>query len=330
MAGTSKAAEGIVGPAFDNSQARAGAGFAALACLPARSRNSSYTGAMTEPILLCCDLDRTLLPNGPQPESPAARPTLRSLAERPELHLVYVSGRSERLLDEAIATWELPEPTLAVGDVGSTVLQRVNGLWQPVRQWWDEIAPAWNGYEARELHAHLAGEDGLRLQEVDRQNRFKLSYYTAPDLEPELLRQRIAERLGPLGVHASVIWSVDELESVGLLDVLPETATKLHAVQFVSQQLGVGLARTVFAGDSGNDLPALTSGLQAVLVANASPQVRKAAVDSVTQRGFTDTLYLAQGAFDMNGNYAAGALEGLAHFLPETRPWIESAIAAGT
>ena len=36
-------------------------------------------------ILLCSDLDRTLIPNGTQPESPQARPLLRSLAARPEL-----------------------------------------------------------------------------------------------------------------------------------------------------------------------------------------------------------------------------------------------------
>ena len=40
---------------------------------------------MASPILLCCDLDRTLIPNGPQPESPGARPLLRALAHHPGL-----------------------------------------------------------------------------------------------------------------------------------------------------------------------------------------------------------------------------------------------------
>jgi len=38
----------------------------------------------------------------------------------------------------------------------------------------------------------------------------------------------------------------------------------------------------------------------------------------------SDTLYIAKGDFlDMNGNYAAGVLEGVAHFLPETITWMK-------
>jgi hypothetical protein len=88
--------------------------------------------------------------------------------------------------------------------------------------------------------------------------------------------------------------------------------------------VGVDEKRLVYAGDSGNDLPVLTSGLQAVLVANAIPEVREQALNEVRKRGCPEKLYLAHGGFlGMNGNYAAGILEGLAHFLPETRNWME-------
>ena len=81
---------------------------------------------------------------------------------------------------------------------------------------------------------------------------------------------------------------------------------------------------TVFAGDSGNDLPALTSGLQAVLVHNARREVREEALRSVREKGISERLYLALGDFlDMNGNYAAGVLEGLAHFQPDTLCWLK-------
>ena len=89
------------------------------------------------------------------------------------------------------------------------------------------------------------------------------------------------------------------------------------------ERKGYDESRVVFAGDSGNDLPALTSGLQAVLVANANEEVRQEAVREVTALGISAKLYLAQGDFlGMNGNYSAGVLEGLAHFLPETREWM--------
>jgi len=80
-------------------------------------------------ILLCSDLDRTLLPNGPQPESPRVRELLRHIAERPEIRLAYVSGRHRELLREAIDSYRLPEPDYAITDVGTRIYETGNGHW---------------------------------------------------------------------------------------------------------------------------------------------------------------------------------------------------------
>jgi hypothetical protein len=241
---------------------------------------------------------------------------------------VYVTGRSQQLLDEAIAHWNLPLPELAVGDVGTTILEPTDHGWQPLASWWNEIAPAWNELQASELHRHIGDQPELTLQEQERQSRFKLSYYAPSDLDWKPVCARVHEQLMSLGVRASLIWSVDETNDVGLLDVLPESATKLHAVRFVGRRLGIHESRTVFAGDSGNDLPALTSGLNAILVANARSEVRDAAIAGARERGTPERLYVACGDLGMNGNYAAGVLEGLAHFFPETRRWIEQALGS--
>ena len=82
----------------------------------------------------------------------------------------------------------------------------------------------------------------------------------------------------------------------------------------------------VFAGDSGNDLDALTSGLQAILVKNSAPEVQKTARQELEEQGRTGCLYIAEGGLKgMNGNYAAGVLEGLVHFFPETVEWLQHA-----
>jgi hypothetical protein len=121
---------------------------------------------------------------------------------------------------------------------------------------------------------------------------------------------------------------VDEQRDVGLLDVLPERASKLHAIRYLMDRHGYSKRRVVFCGDSGNDLNVLTSDLQAVLVKNASEKVRREARESVIAKGRPETLYLAEGNFlGMNGNYAAGVLEGLAYFIPAARTWIEEAVA---
>lgn len=278
---------------------------------------------MTETLLVCTDLDRTLIPNGHQPESAGARERFARLVAHPRVTLAYVSGRDRVLLQEAIATYELPLPDFAIGDVGTTIYRVSDADWAPWRDWDEEIAPDWAGRDRHYLADLLDDIDGLEPQEAAKQNTFKLSYYAPATLDADALVAGIRGRLETAGIRASVIWSVDEMRDVGLIDVLPESATKLHAIRFLQAHLDVPADRTVFAGDSGNDLPALTSGLPAVLVANAREEVRKAALNQARRRGTADHLYLARGGFlGMNGNYAAGILEGVAHFHPETRHWI--------
>lgn len=275
-------------------------------------------------ILLCSDLDRTLLPNGPQPESPQARPRLRRLAERPEITLAYVTGRHKALLREAIDEYGLPEPDFAIGDVGTTLYAVDADEWKRWEHWDRAIAPDWNGLSREVLAKALTGFDDLRLQEPEKQNTYKLSYYAPASLDQNHVLTEVRQRLDKLKVKTRLIWSVDETTDTGLLDVLPASASKLHAIEFLMREQGFDPEFTVFAGDSGNDLPVLCSPIQSVLVANAIEEVRQEAVREAAASGNADALYLAKGGFlDMNGNYAAGALEGLAHYVPETLEWLE-------
>jgi hypothetical protein len=281
---------------------------------------------MKHTILLCSDLDRTLLPNGTQPESPEARRLLHILAERHEVTLVYVSGRHQALQQQAIEEYELPLPDYAIGDVGTTIYDIEDGHWRPWEKWYQEIAPDWRGRTGDDLQQLFTDIDSLRLQEVEKQNDFKLSYYAPADIEADDLLKQMRQRLDAEDIRASLIWSIDEAADTGLLDVLPEHATKLHAIEFLMKRKGFAHEQTVFAGDSGNDMPVLTSGLQAVLVKNASDDVRDTALRKVQAAGHSECLYLAHGGLlGMNGNYGAGVLEGLVHFLPQTLEWLQNA-----
>ena len=62
---------------------------------------------MPERLLICTDLDRTLLPNGPEPESPAARERFTRLTSNPRVTLAYVSGRHRALVEQAIFNFRL-------------------------------------------------------------------------------------------------------------------------------------------------------------------------------------------------------------------------------
>jgi len=272
---------------------------------------------MNPRLLLCTDLDRTLLPNGEQPESASARARFTALARLPMTTLAYVTGRDRTLVKDAIYNYRLPQPDYAITDVGTRIYRIGQSGWQPWPQWEEEINRDWGNMNWQQLRDLFRDLPELRLQETRKQNTHKLSFYVSLDADREALLAVMQSRLAEQGVRASLTWSIDEPAAIGLLDVLPACATKLHAIEFLATQTGFGLTEILFAGDSGNDLPVLSSAIPSVLVANAGAEVREAAQAQAITAGHADALYIANGGFlGMNGNYSAGIVEGLAHFYP--------------
>jgi hydroxymethylpyrimidine pyrophosphatase-like HAD family hydrolase len=218
----------------------------------------------------------------------------------------------------------LPDPDFVVADVGTTIYDlSTSPDWSRSRKWDAQIGVAWADVGHDALAAHLRDVEELRLQEASRQNRFKLSYYVAVSVDPHELKQRIAERLDDLGIGHTLVYSVDDLRDIGLLDILPPAATKLHAIEFIMQDLGFDETETVFCGDSGNDLSVLASHVPGVLVANATAEVRRQAAELARTHDNQAALYIARGSFlGLNGNYAGGILEGVVHFCPFAADWM--------
>jgi len=271
-------------------------------------------------LLLCTDMDRTIIPNGLQSEHPQARKLFTEFCNLPQVSLVYVTGRHQKLVEEAIKGYSLPWPNYAITDVGTKIYHIDDQQWQPLKTWEAEIDKDWHGKSYEQLKQLFADIADLKLQELSKQNSHKLSYYVPLHVRQETLLSQMEQRLEQQGVKASLIWSVDEPNDIGLLDVLPNNATKLHAIDFLRQQLGFSLDETVFAGDSGNDLPVMGGAIPSVLVANAADDVKQDAQRLAQSNGTQQTLYLATGKnSQMNGNYSAGVLEGVCYFVPAFR-----------
>ncbi len=272
--------------------------------------------------LLCTDMDRTLLPNGEQAVSPEALGCLRSLIAAAGLKLAYVTGRDLQRVLDAIDEFEVPVPDFIVGDVGSSVYRHDGERWVPFDEWRSRISQDWQGRAATDVHALIGDDARLIAQEADRQHACKQSYYLARDEDQPTLQAELAEKLEAAGFHSALIMSDDPEANCGLLDVLPATATKRHGIEFLRDMLTLDDAQVMFAGDSGNDLDALSSHIPAVLVANAEESVRKAAVRDASALGNERSLYLATGNLSLpgggvlNGCYSAGIVEGLLHFHP--------------
>lgn len=268
--------------------------------------------------MLCTDLDRTLISNGAQPESPMAKERFEQLVKREEITLVYVTGRHRDLVEQAIAEFNLPQPDYIISDVGSAINQRVSSDWWLWNEWDSQIAQDWSGLTHEDIYHVLSVFPALRLQEKEKQNQYKISFYVSLEIDSQQLLNDINVQLRFSGINANLIWSIDERAGIGLLDVLPASAHKLHAIRFLMQQKGFGLDNTIFAGDSGNDLDVLLSDISSVLVANADAEMKER-----VKKADPSTLYVAKGGYlGMNGNYGAGILEGVAHYWPEAGTWI--------
>lgn len=272
---------------------------------------------MSTRLLLCTDMDRTIIPNGHPPEHPDAREQFRRLCRLPEIILAYVTGRHLELVEAAMGKYNLPEPDFIITDVGTNIYQKSRGNWISMSQWQNQIAKEWQGKTHSQLHQALSGLSELKLQENSKQNDYKLSYYLPINADHGKIEDQAGQILAELGVDASLMMSIDEPEQVGLLDVLPKNATKLHAIIFLQQHLNLGLEETLFCGDSGNDLPVLASQIRSVLVANADREIKKRSRELAEKNDNKEFLYVAEeNAFPLGGNYAAGVLQGIAFYEP--------------
>lgn len=270
---------------------------------------------MPERLLLCTDLDRTLLPNGTQPESPLARKLFSRFVAQPNVSLVYVTGRHKSLVEKAISNYGLPLPDYVISDVGTRIYDLQGSRWESWSDWETEIAADWRSKSQADLHAMFCDINALQKQGAEKQNTYKLSYYVPLFVNQDELMADMYRRLADYKVDASLVWSIDEPAGIGLLDVLPRHATKLHAIEFLIARRSYSISETVFCGDSGNDLAVLSSRIPAVLVANAADEVHKAALVEAEAAGNGSALYCARGGFaNMNGNYSAGILEGVSYY----------------
>ena len=273
-------------------------------------------------LLLCTDLDRTLLPNGAQPESELARKRFSKLAGHSQVTLVYVTGRHQQLVEQAIEEYDLPRADFVIADVGSTIYEILDTGWHYQESWEKIIAGDWQGNSAIELTRLFANINEIQLQEESKQNTHKLSYYVSLSADHQIIVNMMARILEQQSIAANLVWSVDPQTNTGLLDILPASAGKREAIEFLIQQLNFDYSETVFAGDSGNDICVLSSPIQSVLVANADEEVRGAVIKQAQINHQENKLYLARGNFmGMNGNYSAGILEGVVHYMPLAENW---------
>jgi HAD superfamily hydrolase (TIGR01484 family) len=212
---------------------------------------------MTVPtFLLATDLDGTFLGG-----TDAQRRALYTrLAQRPDLLLVYVTGRDIDFVAALNEAPGMPRPRYVIGDVGTSVYD--GETLEPVAELEAEIAERWRSANARVMSL-LEGEPGLTLQPTC--FRHRVSY----DCDPT--------RLSPLAIAKVEEAGFDCLLSADrFLDVLPAGVAKGPTLERLVEMLRFDRDRVLVAGDTLNDLSLFQTGFKGVAVGNSEARLLEA------------------------------------------------------
>jgi hypothetical protein len=263
--------------------------------------------------VIATDLDRTLLPNGNQ-KYDGSMPILNKIMKNEKLKIIYVTGRNLKLVEDAIRKFKAPLPNFIVGEVGTKIYFRKNNNFIEDKKWAKLIKSAtknWNTYKFKE---ELSLIKGLRLQEKDKQDKFKLSYYIDILKKSEPIIKEVTKIIKTICEDAIIVYSVDETINIGLLDIIPKRATKLAGLEYLRKKLELKKEEIIYCGDSGNDVLPLTFGYKAILVRNSIKEIKDVVKEIATQKEIIDSIYIARGYKKLNGYYVSGIIEGLIKF----------------
>ena len=235
---------------------------------------------------LISDIDNTLIGD---------KPSLVALGEwltQQQGQLVFgvATGRPLESAVNILKRHQVRTPDVIISSVGTEI--HYGKRLVPDLGWAAHIRYLWRRDALAEA---LAEYPQLKLQQPENQREFKLSYVVSPKSMPPI--EALQQFLHQKKLHAQLIYSHDEF-----LDVLPIRASKGHAIRYFAYKWGLPVACCIVAGDSGNDVEMLMGDTLAIVVGNHSQEI--AHLRQGTQ------IYFAQ------QHYAAGILEGIAHYQP--------------
>lgn len=258
--------------------------------------------------LVASDLDGTLFPNNHHSFREEDYDLFRELYAQKKFLFAAITGRHLSLALQGFQQFRVPLSDFLVGDVGTTVYERRDGEWIKNEEWKKHCAEDFGEYNHTSIAVLFSEYSKIWLQEKEKQNNYKISYYHHLSENVEEIRQTMQKVLDERGVRTSIIMSVDHIQNLGLVDILPKRATKEDALQFLVQETKTLRENVLYCGDTGNDLLPLTAGFPAVLVGNATNEIQKQARELAKKRGSENNLFCTK------ENYVGGILEGMKHF----------------
>lgn len=233
--------------------------------------------------MLISDIDNTLIGDGE-----ALKELLTLLkANAGEICWGVATGRCLAKTLHVLEEHAVERPDILICSVGTEIYYGASLA--PDKGWHRHIAYRWRPDEIRE---ELAALDFLEIQEPEKQNPFKVSYYLEDD--PELLTV-VHQTLRSKKIRYHLVYSHGQF-----LDILPYRASKGKAIRYLSYKWNIPLADVMVCGDSGNDVSMLRGDTSGLVVANYSKELEP--LKGLRRIYFSDK------------KYAAGIIDGMRHY----------------
>jgi len=235
-------------------------------------------------IAIFSDMDGTMFDHHLSAPTRASKKALRKLQtylDKRKVPLVYITGRTLELVEEAIETHGLPQPTIIAANVGSAIYRREDDGWEKCSVWDERMRSEWSLAAARQLGKVVMRIPGAELQPEQFQSDFKHSYYVNPDMTSvkEVRNVLSQEELLQTNCGVKAIISgprcVDGPRSPRriFIDFLPSNGSKSNAAIFIARDLRVPMDNVFYADDSANGIDALNAVGKPVLVGTDEPDI---------------------------------------------------------
>ncbi|WP_162026360.1 MULTISPECIES: HAD-IIB family hydrolase [unclassified Lentimonas] len=263
------------------------------------------TIATTSPFVLVTDLDGTLIPLKDSAENTEALNILADNISDKNIKFVYATGRHYASVLEAMKQYELPKPDWIICDVGTSIYIKDDSGYTPFKHYQEYLSTRTQKLPRERIEELLSHIAGLNAQDSEHQGLFKISYYCRITLLEQLIHQ-VNGKLKQLNLPYHCMGSIDPFENRGLLDILPTSVDKSHAIDWLTTHANFSSEEVVYAGDSGNDYAALCA-FKSILVGNASDGLAEQVIKSKAHSA-AKTFYHAKGFA------TSGVVEGCKHY----------------
>lgn len=178
--------------------------------------------------------------------------------------LVYNTGRSVHDTRALVLARQLPEPEFIIGGVGTELH---DGLYNAGADFSSRFSEGWDLAKIEQIVGSLPG---VRRQPGEFLHRYKSSWTWSRARREQI--DALKQRLKDAGLRTTIVYSC-----LHFLDVLPASADKGNALQWLCNRLGIPTEAVLVAGDTANDTSMfLLPGVRGIVVENALPELTAA------------------------------------------------------